>query len=129
MLNMAAQGYTDDRIAAELKISVATVRGYWLRVRGKLGGTSRTELASKWIQLRSSAEGDRVAQEHLSQSQYQQEEFQRLLADERSAVDRMLKDGTPSQRQRIKEIRNDSDRAIRALHEAGPASSAGNGLD
>lgn len=117
---MAAKGYTDDRIAAELDISVATVRGYWLRVRGKLGGKTRTELVARWLLERSSVEGDRVAQAHRDQTHHQLQEFKRLLADERSSVDRLLKGGTDGQRKRVGDIRRSSDQSMREADGAMP---------
>lgn len=44
VLDFAVDGRTDEQIAQELNISVSTVNSYWVRIRGKLGPLSRTEL-------------------------------------------------------------------------------------
>jgi hypothetical protein len=118
---------TDEAIATELNISVATVRGYWLRVRSKLGGTTRAEFVGKWIQQGSNAESARVAQEHQDHSRGQMEDFQKLLADERSAMDKVFKDATASQRTRVRDIRSDSDRAVQGANEENSNGSANEG--
>jgi len=118
VLSMAASGHTDESIANELRISVATVRGYWLRIRAKLGGSSRAELVGKWIHVNSKSEGDRIAQEHRDQTQVHLEEFQKLLADERSAVDGVFNKATPAQQLLISNIREGSDQAMQRAHEA-----------
>ncbi|MGV3614131.1 MAG: helix-turn-helix domain-containing protein [Fimbriimonas sp.] len=46
ILDFASDGLTDQQIALRLKISTSTVNSYWVRVRGKLGQLSRTELVA-----------------------------------------------------------------------------------
>ncbi len=129
VLAMAAQGMTDDSIAKELDISVATVRGYWLRVRTKLGGSSRAELVGQWIGLNSKAESARVAEEHQSQTRGNREEFERVLADERTAIDDVFNNATATQRKRITDIRRDSDEAMQDSHDANSNGAARNGKE
>jgi PAS domain-containing protein len=48
-LELAVEGRTDAQIALALNVSVATVNSYWVRIRGKLGAFSRTELVSDYL--------------------------------------------------------------------------------
>ena len=50
VLDLATKGYTDEMIARELGLKQGTVNSYWVRIRGKLGNFSRTELAARFIQ-------------------------------------------------------------------------------
>jgi DNA-binding CsgD family transcriptional regulator len=127
VLAMAARGLTDDSIAKELDISVATVRGYWLRVRTKLGGSSRAELVGQWIGLNSRAESARMAEEHQSQTRDNREDFERVLAEERTAMDSVFNNATATQRKRISGIRKESDEAMHGAHDANSNGSARKG--
>jgi PAS domain S-box-containing protein len=49
LLSLAAQGYTDNAIAHELGISLATVGTYWGRIRIKFGPLNRTELVAVYL--------------------------------------------------------------------------------
>lgn len=127
VLAMAARGLTDESIAKELEISVATVRGYWLRVRTKLGGTSRAELVGQWVGLNSRVETARATEKHDNQTRGKREDFERLLAEERTAVDDVFKNATAAQRNLISDIRRDSDSAIQNAHEADSNGAVRNG--
>lgn len=48
VLQLASEGHIDESIAACLAISITTVRGYWLRIRSKYGGGSRSELVARY---------------------------------------------------------------------------------
>lgn len=50
VLQYATHGYTDDMIARELGIQTGTVNSYWVRIRGKHGHLSRTELVARFVQ-------------------------------------------------------------------------------
>lgn len=50
VLSLAVKGYTDDMIAQELGIECGTVNSYWVRIRGKMGNFSRTELVARFVQ-------------------------------------------------------------------------------
>ena len=50
VLTLAVQGFTDDMIARELGIERGTVNSYWVRIRGKMGNLSRTELVARYVQ-------------------------------------------------------------------------------
>lgn len=47
ILNFAIEGMTDQQIALQLGISTSTVNSYWVRIRGKVGHMSRTELVAQ----------------------------------------------------------------------------------
>lgn len=49
LLNLAAQGFTDNAISNKLGISLATVGTYWGRVRIKFGPLNRTELVAIFL--------------------------------------------------------------------------------
>lgn len=49
LLTLASQGLTDQAIAHELAISLATIATYWGRIRIKLGPLNRTELVAKFL--------------------------------------------------------------------------------
>lgn len=50
VLTLAAHGCTDDMVASELGIQCGTVNSYWVRIRGKLGNLSRSELVARFVQ-------------------------------------------------------------------------------
>jgi len=50
VLQLAARGYTDEMVANELGIQCGTVNSYWVRIRGKLGNLSRSELVAQFVQ-------------------------------------------------------------------------------
>lgn len=50
LLDLAAEGCTDNAISHRLGISLATVNTYWGRIRIKLGPLNRTELVAVYIQ-------------------------------------------------------------------------------
>ncbi|HRF60381.1 MAG TPA: PAS domain S-box protein [Fimbriimonadaceae bacterium] len=49
VLSLAARGETDQGIANRLGISPATVNSYWVRIRLKMGQSSRTELVARAV--------------------------------------------------------------------------------
>lgn len=53
LLDLAASGYTDTRIASLLGISEATVATYWGRIRIKLGPLNRSELVAHFVREQS----------------------------------------------------------------------------
>lgn len=79
---MATQGSTDQAIANELGLSLATVGTYWSRIRGKLGSHSRTELVANYLMEESSEVVTGL-----------REENQKLRAE----VDRILREETELQ--------------------------------
>ena len=56
ILEAAIEGMTDVQIAQRLEISPSTVNSYWVRIRGKLGQLSRTELVA--LTLKAKAKTD-----------------------------------------------------------------------
>jgi len=65
VLTFAANGYTDDMVAKELGIQRGTVNSYWVRIRGKLGNLSRSELVAQFVQKNA----DRVHSDYVSVSE------------------------------------------------------------
>jgi PAS domain S-box-containing protein len=53
LLEFATNGLTDQAIANELGISLATIATYWGRIRIKFGPLSRTEIVAKHLQTHS----------------------------------------------------------------------------
>ena len=49
IVDLAVEGHTDEQIAQALTISTSTVNSYWVRVRGKVGQLSRTEVVAKML--------------------------------------------------------------------------------
>lgn len=49
IVDLAVEGHTDEQIGQLLDISTSTVNSYWVRIRGKLGQLSRTEVVSKFL--------------------------------------------------------------------------------
>jgi len=112
LLELAARGLTDEAIALTLQISVATVRGYWLRIRTKLGGSGRAELVAQWTQLNSDAETQRRTREYDVLTQANHAGYESALADERAAMDKLLKDLNPEQRAIVEQIRDRTNDAM-----------------
>lgn len=52
LLALCIEGLTNEAIAHKLGIGVGTVNTYWLRIRMKTGGTSRTETVARIIKER-----------------------------------------------------------------------------
>ncbi|RYG34990.1 PAS domain-containing protein [bacterium] len=51
VVDLAILGQTDEQIAQGLSISSSTVNSYWVRIRGKVGFLSRTEIVAKMLHL------------------------------------------------------------------------------
>jgi PAS domain S-box-containing protein len=58
LLVYATQGLTDQAIANELAISLATIATYWGRIRIKLGPLNRTELVARYLEYKTKEEID-----------------------------------------------------------------------
>src|ERR1019366_4879018 len=52
IVQLCAEGLTNDGIAHRLGISVATVNTYWLRIKLKVGGLARTDTVVRVIKER-----------------------------------------------------------------------------
>ena len=103
---------TDEAIASALDISVGTVRGYWLRIRTKLGGSGRAELVAQWMQLNSAEDGERLARDYNDRTQSNHEAFETVLAKERASMDELFKHMNAEQRATMERIRGRSDAAL-----------------
>jgi DNA-binding CsgD family transcriptional regulator len=75
VLTLASRGYTDDMIAAELGIERGTVNSYWIRIRGKHGHLSRTELVARLVHK----EATELALEKLKLTDHAATDQKRLL--------------------------------------------------
>jgi len=64
LLNLAAQGFTDNAISHRLSISLPTVSTYWTRIRMKLGPMNRTELVAIYLQEQANATIDQLKTEN-----------------------------------------------------------------
>ncbi|RYG21647.1 LuxR family transcriptional regulator [bacterium] len=49
VVELAVTGHTDEQIAQALSITTSTVNSYWVRIRGKVGPLSRSEIVGKMI--------------------------------------------------------------------------------
>ena len=49
VVDLAIEGTTDEQISQTLGISVSTVNSYWVRIRGKVGQHSRTEIVARML--------------------------------------------------------------------------------
>jgi len=56
VLDLAVAGKTDDQIAKALEITTSTVNSYWVRIRGKVGQLSRTEIVGNVLRSSAGAE-------------------------------------------------------------------------
>ena len=94
ILEAAIEGKTDVQIAQGMAISQSTVNSYWVRIRGKLGQLSRTELVALALKAKARADLEAVTgqlaalQQTFDQSARNDPE---TLADEmrRAALDAM----------------------------------------
>jgi len=64
LLDFAVRGYTDQAIANELGISLATVGTYWGRVRIKFGPYNRTELVALYLKEEASETLEKLKEEN-----------------------------------------------------------------
>jgi PAS domain S-box-containing protein len=64
LLNLAAQGFTDNAISHRLAISLPTVSTYWTRIRMKLGPMNRTELVAIYLQEQANDTIERLKSEN-----------------------------------------------------------------
>lgn len=90
VVDLAIRGATDAGIAHELSLSVSTVNSYWVRVRGKVGQLSRTEIVSKMLQVGFRTKHDGLVEE-VRRLEKALAEAQRRLA--RSDADGKASDG------------------------------------
>jgi PAS domain S-box-containing protein len=81
ILDFATDGLTDQQIAYRLDISTSTVNSYWVRIRGKLGPYSRTELVASVLRQQADAEMAQLRAEtnHLVQQAQQRTHDDKLV--------------------------------------------------
>jgi DNA-binding CsgD family transcriptional regulator len=91
VLTFAAQGYTDDMVAQELGIQCGTVNSYWVRIRGKLGNLSRSELVARFVQKNAdTAHADYVSQNGVDAATLA-DENQVILAKANAEIEHLKK--------------------------------------
>lgn len=79
ILLTAAEGLTDEQIALRLGISTSTVNSYWVRLRGKIGSGSRTELVGHMLR--------QTAREEVGQYRKEVERLRSELTETRRALE------------------------------------------
>ncbi|HEY3781111.1 MAG TPA: PAS domain S-box protein [Fimbriimonadaceae bacterium] len=96
VLLLSTKGLTDKEIAKKLKLSIATVNTYWVRIRTKLGGTNRAELVA--AALNKNAEETLTAKESENQrlisEVVRRADAERALRESQSRLQSII-DGTP----------------------------------
>lgn len=112
LLGLASEGLTDEAIAVSLGISVATIRGYWLRIRTKLGGSGRAQLVGQWVQQNSDSRNKSNAQNHQEDLDANRDQFELILANERAQTDLLIGQLDDRTREKIESVRRDSDASI-----------------
>ncbi len=80
ILEAAIEGMTDVQIAQRLAISQSTVNSYWVRIRGKLGQLSRTELVALALKAQARTAMDAVNAQ-LAALQHEAVSHTQLTAD------------------------------------------------
>lgn len=129
LLQLASDGLTDEAIAQQLGISVPTIRGYWLRIRTKLGGTGRAQLVGQWVQRRSHEEGAVVAQDHQDNLDTAQDDFEAMLAQERVETDHVLGLLDETSRAKIAKLRANTDSLMEGRRKEGNSSNGSEDTD
>ncbi|HLK15095.1 MAG TPA: helix-turn-helix transcriptional regulator [Fimbriimonadaceae bacterium] len=66
VLSYAAAGYLDKQIAAEIGVSLNTLRTYWKRIRAKVGEAARTALAAEYVRQTAGAREEIPAKAEVS---------------------------------------------------------------
>ena len=79
IIDLAQQGYTDEMIAVALSIKTGTVNSYWVRIRGKMGHLSRTELVARHVQKAADEAHDLQREESDSEAAKVTAEHKRLM--------------------------------------------------
>jgi PAS domain S-box-containing protein len=83
VLLLARTGLTDKEVAARLEIGLETVRTYWLRIRKKLGASTRAEAISASVgrEAKSEIEGQRNENQALMEEIDRRRIAERLLSE------------------------------------------------
>lgn len=89
VLTYAVQGYTDDMIANEFGIECGTVNSYWVRIRGKLGNLSRTELVARFVQKNADAEHAGYVAQHGVEAASLADHNKRVLAKANAEIENL----------------------------------------
>ena len=89
VLTYAVQGYTDDMIANEFGIECGTVNSYWVRIRGKLGNLSRTELVARFVQKNADADHAGYVAQNGVEAATLAEQNKRVLAKANAEIENL----------------------------------------
>jgi DNA-binding CsgD family transcriptional regulator len=88
VLTYAVRGFTDDMIARQLGIETGTVNSYWVRIRGKMGHYSRTELVARFVQSNADVSTQTASDNHQTALEAANSEISRLVEEERAPTKR-----------------------------------------
>lgn len=91
VLEFATKGFTDDMIARELGIEKGTVNSYWVRIRGKQGHFSRTELVARYVQSNANSNHRAISEAHAVETNGKAAD-QKVLLDKANAEIEHLKE-------------------------------------
>ncbi len=89
MLTFAAKGFTDEMVAHELGIQTGTVNSYWVRIRGKLGNLSRSELVAKFVQRNADVVHSDYVSEHEAEAMTLADENRIILAKANAEIEHL----------------------------------------
>lgn len=89
VLSYAAQGYTDEMVSHELGIKRGTVNSYWIRIRGKLGNLSRSELVARFVQQNADLEFSKRIATNEAEAVTLASENRQLLAKANAEIERL----------------------------------------
>ena len=91
VLSFAAQGYTDEMVAHELGIKRGTVNSYWIRIRGKLGTLSRSELVARFVQHNADSEFSKRIATNEAEAESLALENRQILGKANEEIERLTK--------------------------------------
>ncbi len=89
VLTFAVQGFTDDMIAHELGIQCGTVNSYWVRIRGKMGNLSRSELVARFVQQNADSAYSSYVETSDAKATSLAEENRQILARANAEIERL----------------------------------------
>ncbi|MHB8637565.1 MAG: helix-turn-helix domain-containing protein [Fimbriimonadaceae bacterium] len=78
IIDLSAEGLTNEAIGSKMGISVGTVNTYWLRIRLKIGSTGRTDTVARIIKDR--------AEQGLRDSNIERQELETIIAEQEKGL-------------------------------------------
>jgi PAS domain S-box-containing protein len=95
VFNLAIEGLTDQQIASRLSITTSTVNSYWVRIRGKLGHFTRTELVASALRSEAKGELERVLEKTRQLETLASQRFRMLSGSNNPGLFQMAFEITP----------------------------------